>query len=70
LLLVVIRIIDKSYRKGRLLMIVCFEAQKVYIYYVYIQYKEVMCKKGVLSYGNLTGILRKSYGKIREGVEF
>ena len=38
--------------------------QKVYIYYVYIQYKEVICKKGVLSYGNLTGILRESYGTI------
>ena len=37
--------------------------QKVYIYYVYIQYKEVFCKNGILSYGNLTGILRESYGK-------
>ena len=41
-----------------LLMIFGFEAQKVYIYYVYIQYKEVICKNGVLSYGNPTGILR------------
>ena len=49
---------DKSYRKGMLLMIFGFEAQKVYIYYVYIQYKEVICKNGVLSYGNPTGILR------------
>ena len=39
--------------------------RKVYIYYVYIQYKEVFCKNGILSYGNLTGILRESYGKIR-----
>ena len=39
--------------------------QKVYIYYVYIQYKRVLRKKLVLSYGYPMGMLWVSYGEIR-----
>ena len=40
-------------------------AQKVYIYYVYIQYKRKICKKSKVCYGYLMRMLWVSYGKGR-----